>query len=304
MQGEEIEYFWEGLRRDGRKADELREIRIEAGVLERADGSALVEWGMTLARVRVKADMNKFKELQKTTTTSIALMEGDTMLIDVPKKLVHRVEEIFGKYEEVGETFKGNKVVAAVYGPREPIPRHVGNPYHAIVRYKYTMAPFSVPERKSPKPSRREIEISKVSGEALQYAIFANEYPMTVIDVFTEVLASHAGTRVTCLTAAAVAMADAGIPMRDLIVGLAVGRAGGQLIVDLTKEEEDAPDAVDLALGILPRRGEVVLMQMDGQIPKDDLKKLLKLGREKAREIYELQKQALKRKYERVIQHE
>ena len=34
-----------GVRLDGRKYDELRPIRIEAGVLKRADGSAYIEWG-------------------------------------------------------------------------------------------------------------------------------------------------------------------------------------------------------------------------------------------------------------------
>ncbi|MDD1746780.1 MAG: exosome complex exonuclease Rrp41, partial [Methanomassiliicoccales archaeon] len=35
----------DGIRIDGRKVDELRPIRIEAGVLKRADGSAYVEFG-------------------------------------------------------------------------------------------------------------------------------------------------------------------------------------------------------------------------------------------------------------------
>src|SRR2546427_8931841 len=35
----------DGRRLDGRKPDELRPIRIEAGVLRRADGSAYIEWG-------------------------------------------------------------------------------------------------------------------------------------------------------------------------------------------------------------------------------------------------------------------
>ena len=34
-----------GKRLDGRDFDEMREIKIKAGVLERADGSAYVEWG-------------------------------------------------------------------------------------------------------------------------------------------------------------------------------------------------------------------------------------------------------------------
>src|SRR5207244_13044714 len=35
----------DGRRLDGRRFDELRPIRIEAGVLRRADGSADIEWG-------------------------------------------------------------------------------------------------------------------------------------------------------------------------------------------------------------------------------------------------------------------
>src|SRR2546428_9314349 len=35
----------DGQRLDGRRFDELRPIRIEAGVLRRAGGSAFIEWG-------------------------------------------------------------------------------------------------------------------------------------------------------------------------------------------------------------------------------------------------------------------
>jgi exosome complex component RRP41 len=34
-----------GIRHDGRKKEDLREIKFEIGVLDRADGSALIYWG-------------------------------------------------------------------------------------------------------------------------------------------------------------------------------------------------------------------------------------------------------------------
>ena len=34
-----------GKRLDGRKADELRKIKIDVGVLHRAEGSCYLEWG-------------------------------------------------------------------------------------------------------------------------------------------------------------------------------------------------------------------------------------------------------------------
>ena len=44
------------IRSDGRLPEELRSIRITAGVLERADGSARVEWGLRTKVLRVPRD--------------------------------------------------------------------------------------------------------------------------------------------------------------------------------------------------------------------------------------------------------
>ena len=55
-----------------------------------------------------------------------------------------------------------NKLVAAVYGPKEVHPKHLAVPDRSILRCRYHMSPFSTDTRKTPAPSRREIEISKV----------------------------------------------------------------------------------------------------------------------------------------------
>ncbi len=282
------------MRRDGREWDETRTIRIEAGYLKRADGSAYLEWG-TPAKVLKSPgkELNKITGFQEEHDVIIRERKKD-VVYEVPERLLEKID---WEYEVIGDSFWGNKVVAAVYGPREPLPRHVGNPYRAVLRYRYSMAPFSVWDRKPPRPSRREIEISKVSAEALQEAVFAENFPMTVIDVFAEILDSNAGTRIAAITAASVALADAGIPMRDMVVGVAVGRAFGQIVVDLTKNEEDAPDAVDMPVAVMPRTEEVVLMQMDGRIPRDQWEEMLELAIKKAKEVYKIQKEALKKKY-------
>lgn len=234
---EELVYLdKKGKRLDGRAADELRPIKIEVGVLPRADGSAYLEWGQ-------------------------------------------------------------NKVIAAVYGPKEALPKHIANPYKAVINYQYRMASFSVPEHKSPKPGRREVEISKVCGEALSRAIFVEKFPNTAIDVHVEILDSNAGTRIAGLTAAAVALVDAGIPMRDIVCGMTVGKAGGNILLDLTKAEEDAPDAVDIPIAVLPGSEEIVLLQMDGLLTKEEWKKAAELAMKGCKKIAELQKEAIKKKY-------
>ncbi len=87
-----------GKRSDGRIIDELRQIKINVGIIRNADGSALIE---------------------------------------------------FGK----------NKIIAAVYGPREVHPKHMALSDRCVVRCRYHMSPFSTDTRKSPAPSRRETEI-------------------------------------------------------------------------------------------------------------------------------------------------
>ncbi|MEM4257417.1 MAG: exosome complex exonuclease Rrp41 [Candidatus Diapherotrites archaeon] len=190
-----------------------------------------------------------------------------------------------------------NKVLAAVYGPRECLPKHTASPYKAMVKFNYRMASFSVPERKSPKPGRREIEISKVCGEALERVIFLERFPNTQIDISVQILDSNAGSRIAALTAASVALADAGLPMRDLVCGTSVGRAGGKLIVDLNKDEEDAPDAVDIPVAIMPNVGEIVLLQLDGIISRKEWEEAYKMALEASMKVYEIQKKALKDKY-------
>jgi len=190
-----------------------------------------------------------------------------------------------------------NKAIAAVYGPREMLPKHMADANKATIRYFYRMAPFSVPDRKNPKPGRREIEISKVSGEALSRAVDLEQFPNTAIDVFVTILDSNAGTRITGLLAASLALADAGLPMKDLVAGISVGKAGGKIICDLSKHEEDAPDAVDLPIAILPNTDEVVLMQMDGPLTEKEFYEALDLARKNCQEIKEMQVKVLKEKY-------
>ena len=133
--------------------------------------------------------------------------------------------------------FGGNKILAGVFGPRDVHPKHMSNPDTGILRVRYHMEPFSVGERKKPAPSRRAIEISKVIKEALEPAVMLEKFPRTAVDVFLEVLQADGGTRCAALDAASVALADAGIPMRDMVCACAAGKAGDAIILDVNNEE-------------------------------------------------------------------
>lgn len=189
-----------------------------------------------------------------------------------------------------------NKVMAAVYGPREVHPRHLQVNDKAIVQCKYNMAAFSVDERKRPGLDRRSQEISKVIAEAFESVVFAEEFPRTSIDVYIEVLQANAGTRCAGIVAASVALADAGIPMVDLLPSVAVGKVGGKIVIDLKKEEDNFGEA-DLPMALVPQSGRLVLLQMEGHMTREELSTALDMGVAGCRTIYERMKAALRDRY-------
>jgi exosome complex component RRP41 len=196
-------------------------------------------------------------------------------------------------YVEWGE----NKVMAAVYGPREVHPRHLMQTAKAIIQCRYNMAAFSVDERKRPGQDRRSQEISKVITEAFESVVFTEEFPKTSIDIYIEVLQANAGTRCAGLVAASLALADAGIPMADLVSAVAVGKVAGRIALDLKKEEDNFGEA-DMPIALVPQSGRLVLIQMEGHMTREELREALDLGTKGCREIYERMRQALRTKYE------
>ncbi len=189
-----------------------------------------------------------------------------------------------------------NKVLVGVYGPKEAHPRHIAQQDRAVIQCRYHMAPFSVDERKSPAPSRRDIELSKVIREALEPAVFLEYYPKTSIQVYIEILQADGGTRCAGITTAALALADAGIPMRDLVVACAAGKADGKIALDLMDTEDKIGDA-DVPVAYMPNLDAITLLQMDGNLTVDEFEKAIGMAIDGCKQLYTKQKEALKSKY-------
>ncbi len=189
---------------------------------------------------------------------------------------------------------------AAVYGPRELHPKSIQDPKKGLLRCNYSMMPFSGSgDRVRPGPSRRSKEISMVTQKALLPVVDLSQFPNAVVDVFIELPQTDAGSRCAGICAAAIALADAGVQMKDLVSAVSVGRVDDKLVVDLDYNEEayeDGPVA-DIPMALIPSTGEISLLQMDGEISRESLKKALETAKEKLLEIYEVQKKALKEKY-------
>ncbi|MBW2970572.1 exosome complex exonuclease Rrp41 [Candidatus Woesearchaeota archaeon] len=198
-------------------------------------------------------------------------------------------------YFRIGNT----AAYAAVYGPRNLHPRFLQDPKKGILRCEYSMMPFSgAGERVRPGHSRRAKEISLVTRKALLPVVDLDEFPNAVVDVYISFTQTDAGSRCAGICAASIALADAGIPLKDLVVAVAVGKVDGMILVDPSYEEESMEGEVaDIPIALIPSTDQVSLLQMDGIIDKEDLFKAIELGKKVSTQIYEIQKKVLKHQY-------
>ncbi|RZC44365.1 hypothetical protein C5167_037320 [Papaver somniferum] len=166
----------EGLRLDGRRPMEMRQIRAELGAVANADGSAVFEMGNT-------------------------------------------------------------KVIAVVYGPREAI--------------------------------HGDISCYTTNLGSLHYDTPNASFP---------------GTRSACINAATLALADAGILMRDLATSCSAGYLNRTPLVDLNYVEDSA-GGPDVSVGILSKMDQVTLLQMDAKLPMETFETVMQLAVEGCKKI-------------------
>lgn len=191
-----------------------------------------------------------------------------------------------------GDTY----ALSAVFGPKTMHPKHLQDPQRAFLRCRYSMAPFATTERVRPGTSRRSIEISKVIKEALSNVIFFEDYPKTAIDVFIEILQANATTRCAGLNAASLALAEAGVSMKNLISSCSAGKVDGQIILDVGGDEDCEGD-VDMAIAVVGNEDKIVLLQLDGIITREEFLTLINLAKRGCATVYEKQVNALREKY-------
>lgn len=186
--------------------------------------------------------------------------------------------------------------IAAVYGPKKMHPQHQQNPNKCVLRVTYNMNSFSVSDRIRPGPNRRSTEISKISGWALEPVIDLDQFPNQVIDVHINIIQADAGTRCAGINAASMALAHAGIPMSDIVTSVSAGKLDKTVVIDLDKAEEDFEEGegpTDIPVS-LTSDGKITHIQLDGKINSAQLKEAVEMAKRASKEIYEVQKEALK----------
>ena len=122
-------------------------------------------------------------------------------------------------YIEQGAT----KIMVGVFGPKE-VQRRSEFTVTGQLTVEFEFAPFSCEggRRLGPRGEDREAK-ELVLAEALSSTVCLNKYPKSVIEVGVTVIEADGGVVAASLTAAGLALAEAGIHLCDLVVGIKIG---------------------------------------------------------------------------------
>eukprot|EP00878_Enallax_costatus_P038872 GHUV01044360.1.p3 GENE.GHUV01044360.1~~GHUV01044360.1.p3 ORF type:complete len:110 (+),score=34.69 GHUV01044360.1:427-756(+) len=88
------------------------------------------------------------------------------------------------------------------------------------------------------------------------------------------------------------ALADAGIPLRDMVAGCAVGYLQSTPLLDLNYME-DSGGGPDISVALHPNLDRLVLLQMDGKLPPETFEECVALAVDGCKAVSSVMRQEL-----------
>ncbi|GAB0088409.1 Mtr3 [Sergentomyia squamirostris] len=137
-------------------------------------------------------------------------------------------------YIEVGTT----KVIVSVFDPRE-IPKQTKYSIHGELFCDFKFSPFACRHRRALQADNEEKSLAQAMKRALEPAICRHEFPNFQVDIFANVLEDNGSALSAAITAAGLAVANAGIPMFDILTAATVGILDDKILMDPSREEEE-----------------------------------------------------------------
>mmetsp|Transcript_16434 Transcript_16434/g.49230 ORF Transcript_16434/g.49230 Transcript_16434/m.49230 type:complete len:254 (+) Transcript_16434:128-889(+) len=191
-------------------------------------------------------------------------------------------------YVEFGDT----KVMAAVYGPR-PTDRREGFSQRGFLTVDVKLASFATRERGRVQQGPAEREMSEAVGTALRAAVLREHFPKAAVDVWVTVLEADGSEAAAATTAGALALADAGVPMRDLVAACSLARMeGGAVVVDPCGAEQ-AQQTASAMLAVMPSADLVTGAELQGQWTSQEAREAVVLALGGCRELAEAMQETL-----------
>ncbi|GEM08073.1 mRNA transport regulator 3 [Rhodotorula toruloides] len=195
-------------------------------------------------------------------------------------------------YIEAGRT----KVLCAVYGPKPTPPSAPFNP-KARLNVEVKFAPFASGVRRFvPGKDTEATGLAAVLQQSLLPSLLLETLPKSQIDLFVTVLESDGWDNDLSIgvTAASVALAEAGIPMRGLVTSCsaAVLATAKSAILDPTRDEAVSSSAF-VSLACMPALGTVTNVRLSGAVEPDLLSDTMDKAWEVCTLLHGVAKQAL-----------
>eukprot|EP00037_Helgoeca_nana_P029990 m.366161 g.366161 ORF g.366161 m.366161 type:complete len:279 (-) comp28092_c0_seq12:2147-2983(-) len=192
-------------------------------------------------------------------------------------------------YVECGNT----KVTVAVYGPRDLLrTREYLSIGKLDCEFKY--APFSAVERRAHVQDDEEKEAAAMVVEALATSVRLEKYPKSLIDLHVTVLEDDGSVLAAAITCSALALADAGIEMTDLVASASVAVVDGEPVVDPASAEEGQGGAVPLlTMSYMPGFDEVCGLVQVGEVAADVQERAIQLCVQRCTQIHAVQESCL-----------
>lgn len=110
---------------------------------------------------------------------------------------------------------------------------------HGELFCDFKFSPFSQTKRKTPQTDSEEKSLSFALMRALQSAVCRHEFPNFQVDIFANVLQCGGSVLSAAITCAGLALADAGVPMFDIVTAATVGVCGDKYFLDPSQLEEE-----------------------------------------------------------------
>eukprot|EP00754_Rhynchopus_humris_P048357 Rhum_TRINITY_DN7708_c0_g2::Rhum_TRINITY_DN7708_c0_g2_i1::g.24336::m.24336/K11600/RRP41, EXOSC4, SKI6; exosome complex component RRP41 len=141
----------------------------------------------------------------------------------------------------------GCRVVCTVFGPKQ---QPIGGEFdeECKVRVNLTIASFAEDKRRNNRLERNPTAADRHAAAAIetafQRAILAEKYPKSLLEINFLVLETDSSMYTSCVHAASLALAQAGMEVRDMVLAASAAlTSSGELILDPTSDEIDTAAA-------------------------------------------------------------
>lgn len=265
---------WKKAKEEEAKSEDKIDKEIGEG-----DGETEQKEDIDMERTKEDIDMERDKRLKELVAQQMAIIHPP-LARDGRDRLqlrsIHMETKVIGDASGSAIVQFGNtQVIVSVWGPNQSRESGYSDACSLMCDFKY--APFALAKRE--KRGRRTVEqqMSRILEQTLGESIIKEQYPKAVIECYINVLECDGSALPIAMTAVSLALADAGIEMYDVVIGLkAICDENDELYLDPTLEEEKHPNlSASVALGYMPKKDIVNYMDMEGSLSEAMLERTI-----------------------------